>query len=151
LIPTTTGIGFCADVRPDGRKYRYSLRFSSSEFEASAIQKRLLSHTLVHSNFPHTIATTDAGVKRSRDTTLRTRDIGLQAGDQVIPLEEATAGGMARLGTDLAWSTGFLVASYGDRMRWRVISRRVVVCDSKFRCKSFPFVNVFEFQSNIFC
>jgi len=49
------------------------------------------------------------------------------------------------------WSTELLVVLYGDRMRSRVSSRRVVVCDSKLRCTSILYVNVFEFQSNIFC
>jgi len=74
LIPETTGIGFCADVRPDGRKFRYYVCFSSSEIETTAIQKRLLSHTLIHSYFPRTMETTDAGGKKSTDSTIHTDD-----------------------------------------------------------------------------
>jgi len=104
-IPKATGIGFGADVRPDGRKFRYWIHFSSPEFETSAIQKRLLSN---HSCFPRTIATTDAGVKKSTDSTIHTGGKGLQAGDQVIPLEEATADGMVRVGADLDLEYGTL-------------------------------------------
>ena len=61
-IAEATGVGFAADVRPDCRKFRYSVYFSSSEFETNAIQQRLLSHTLVRSQFPRAVAPTNAGV-----------------------------------------------------------------------------------------
>ena len=100
-IAAVTGIGFAANVRPDGRKYRYSVYFSSSEFEASAIQQRLLSHTLVRSVFPRAVAPTNAGVGKPTDSGDPTLDIGFQAGDQVLPLEEVTADGVDRLGAEL--------------------------------------------------
>jgi len=67
-IAAVTGIGFAANVRPDGRKYRYSVYFASSEFKASTIQQRLLSHTLVRSVFPRAVAPMNAGVGDRTDS-----------------------------------------------------------------------------------